>query len=101
MALPTLTNVLTSWDKLIVTGMTPELTNILSEKLSNDDEVLPVEIREESQTELFPREKLVYLSPDSRNDLTRFDDDDIYVIGGIADKGSDRAPLTLGMEKDS
>ena len=52
-----------------------------------------------SHLDLFPREKLVYLSPDSNNDLERFNEDDIYVIGGIIDIGDDRAPLTLANAK--
>jgi hypothetical protein len=39
---------------------------------------------------MFPPEKLVYLSPDSRNDLKYFNPDDIYVIGGLVDRGSER-----------
>ena len=34
-----------------------------------------------------------------RNDLTSIHPDDIYVIGGIVDRGSDRAPLTLSTAK--
>ena len=59
----------------------------------------PVEITEKHQTELFPKERLVYLSPDSKNDLMEYDDDDIYVIGGIIDKGIDYSPLTLANAK--
>ena len=35
MALPTLTNVLTSWDKLIVTGMTPERSDSVMTTTTN------------------------------------------------------------------
>ena len=42
---------------------------------------------------------MVYLSPDSHNDLKTFSEDDIYVIGGIIDIGDDRAPLTLANAK--
>ena len=41
----------------------------------------------------------MYLSPDSRNDLGRYNEDDVYVIGGIIDRGEDRAPLTLASAK--
>ena len=59
----------------------------------------PVEITTKSHLDLFPREKMVYLSPDSNNDLRKFNEDDIYVIGGIIDIGDDRAPLTLANAK--
>ena len=35
--------------------------------------------------ELFPQERLLYLSPDSRTDLVKYDSDDIYIIGGLVD----------------
>ena len=41
MALPTLTNVLTSWDKLIVTGMTPERNDSVMTTTTNN---IPVAI---------------------------------------------------------
>lgn len=39
---------------------------------------------EQSYLDIFPKEKIVYLSPDSRNEL-QWDDDDVYVIGGLVD----------------
>merc|ERR1719481_1097320 len=48
---------------------------------------------------MFPRERLVYLSPDSHNDLRLFNPNDVYVIGGIVDKGDDKQPLTLSAAK--
>jgi len=36
-------------------------------------------------THIFPHEKLVYLSPKSPNVLTRFNHDDVYVIGATGD----------------
>ena len=86
---------------LYLTGVSPEIqewlktTYVIDETGAN----FPVEITEKHQTELFPKERLVYLSPDSKNDLMEFDDDDIYVIGGIIDKGHDFSPLTLANAK--
>lgn len=38
-----------------------------------------------SPLEMFPKEKLVYLTPDSRNTL-RYDEEDVYIIGGFVDR---------------
>ena len=84
------------------TGVEPELREKMEalQCITDENRVnMPVEITEKHQFDLFPKEKLVYLSPDSRNDLLRYNDDDIYVIGGIIDKGDDRAPLTLANAK--
>ena len=86
---------------LYFTGVSPEIqewlkTNYVIDETSAN---FPVEITEKHQTELFPKERLVYLSPDSKNDLKKYDDDDIYVIGGIIDKGTDYSPLTLANAK--
>jgi Trm5-related predicted tRNA methylase len=38
-----------------------------------------------SYLDTFPREKLIYLSPDSNNEMTEYDHDAVYIIGGIID----------------
>lgn len=48
-------------------------------------ENLCLEATESSYLDRFPREKLVYLSPDSDVEMTSFDHDAIYIIGGIID----------------
>lgn len=55
---------------------------------------VPMMISENSYTTAYPREKLLYLSPDSENELINFDPGDIYVLGAIVDKGASR-PLSL------
>ena len=77
------------------------MEQMMMEVLAADDNTLPALITGQHQLDLFPRDKLVYLSPDSRNDLNHYNEDDIYVIGGIVDKGTDRAPMTLGMAEIS
>lgn len=46
----------------------------------------PLEVHTKSIVDVFPAEKLVYLTPHCENDLDEFAPDDIYVIGGIVDK---------------
>lgn len=56
-----------------------------------------MEIHSQCFTELFPRERLVMLTPDSQ-DVLDYKFDDIYIVGGIVDFG--RAdPLTLAKAK--
>lgn len=48
-------------------------------------EYLCYEATQSSYLDIFPREKLIYLSPDSNVEMTEFDHDAIYIIGGIID----------------
>lgn len=41
----------------------------------------PMNITEKTYTEIFPREKLVYLTPHCREELKVYSEDDIYIIG--------------------
>jgi ribonuclease P protein 1 len=43
------------------------------------------EVTESSYLDIFPHEKLIYLSPDSNVEMTSFDHDAIYILGGIVD----------------
>ncbi|CAF1403362.1 unnamed protein product [Adineta steineri] len=56
------------------------------------------ETTESSYLDIFPREKLIYLSPDSNNEMTTFDHDAVYIVGGIADI-TGKKPLTFGKAK--
>ncbi|CAI9729868.1 Hypothetical predicted protein [Octopus vulgaris] len=47
---------------------------------------------------LYPREKLVYLTPDAPSVLQTFDHDAIYVVGGLVDKVVPK-PLTMAKAK--
>nr|XP_037280884.1 tRNA methyltransferase 10 homolog C-like [Rhipicephalus microplus] len=44
------------------------------------------EITPNSYLDMFPKERLVYLTPDSENTLDTFDYDAVYVIGALVDK---------------
>jgi len=48
-------------------------------------ENLCFEATESSYLDIFPQEKLIYLSPDSNEEMTSFDHDAVYIIGGIID----------------
>lgn len=54
-------------------------------------------VHTESVTELFPKDRLVILTPDSDN-IIKYKSDDIYVMGGIVDLGRND-PLTLAKAK--
>jgi len=43
------------------------------------------EVTQSSYLDIFPQEKLIYLSPDSNVEMTSFDHDAVYIIGGIID----------------
>lgn len=52
----------------------------------NYDENL-IQETNQSYLDLFPREKLVYLSKDSSKPMTKFDPERVYIIGSIIDSG--------------
>jgi ribonuclease P protein 1 len=58
------------------------------------DADFPAVVTEKSHFDLFPPERLVYLTPDSKTDLLKYDPDDVYVVGGIVEMSQD-VPYTL------
>lgn len=44
-------------------------------------------IHEDCFLHLFPKERFIYLSPDSDNELSEYNADDIFIVGTIVDKG--------------
>jgi len=85
--------------QLHFTGVTGKLKEHLLRAIPNVcDPTSSINVTSQSHLDMFPPERLVYLSPDSRNDLLHFNHDDIYVIGAIVDRG-DRQPLTLSRAK--
>lgn len=58
------------------------------------DAKFPMHLHEVSYVDLFPRERLVYLTPHCNNDLTEYDPDMIYIIGAMVDK-SGQGPLSF------
>lgn len=58
----------------------------------------PLNVHQESFMDLFPKEKLVYLTPHCRNEIQEFNHDDIYIIGAMVDKITSE-PLSLAKAK--
>lgn len=87
---------------LHLTNVTPEMEQMLDQAFMTSVRAadFPITVTGEDHLELFDKDRLVYLSPDSRNDLKRVSDDDIYVIGALINKTeTDRGPLTLAQAK--
>ena len=55
-----------------------------------------IHVSEKSYLDLFPKERLVYLSYNAEDTLMKFNPDDIYIIGGLVDKTN---PKPLSMAK--
>ncbi|XP_052738635.1 mitochondrial ribonuclease P protein 1 homolog isoform X2 [Bicyclus anynana] len=58
----------------------------------------PMNIHSESYLDLFPKEKLVYLTPHCREELTSFDPEAVYIVGCMVDKMNNE-PLSLAKAK--
>ena len=73
------------------------LKHIVKHKVLDLD-TLPITVCEKSTTDLFPKKDIVYLSPNAREVMERFDPHSVYVIGGIVDKAKE-TPLTFAQAK--
>ncbi|XP_065173367.1 mitochondrial ribonuclease P protein 1 homolog [Atheta coriaria] len=62
------------------------------------DPEFPLNAHESSYLDLFPKENLVYLTPHCRQELTEFDHDATYIIGGIVDKINNE-PVSMAKAK--
>jgi ribonuclease P protein 1 len=60
---------------------------------------LPITVTSQHYLSCYPSSQLVYLSPDAPTTLTRFNHDDVYVIGAMIDGSSKEDPLTLAKAK--
>lgn len=60
----------------------------------------PLNLHEKSFTEIFPKKKLVYLTPHATATLQQFNPNDIYIIGSFVDKASSE-PLSLAKAKEA
>ncbi|ERL90791.1 hypothetical protein D910_08137 [Dendroctonus ponderosae] len=76
-----------------------ELTQMLQKIIPTMYEpAFPMNVHEGSYLEVFPKGRLVYLTPHCREEMERFDHDAIYIIGGIVDKLNNE-PLSLAKAK--
>ncbi|XP_034830285.1 mitochondrial ribonuclease P protein 1 homolog [Maniola hyperantus] len=58
----------------------------------------PLNIHTKGYLDLFPKQKLVYLTPHCREELTYFDPDAVYIVGCMVDKINNE-PLSLAKAK--
>lgn len=65
-----------------------------------EEPAFPLNVHKESYLDLFPKDKIVYLTPHSKDTMEVYDHDAIYVIGAIVDKVifiTIFLPLIIGM----
>ncbi|XP_037048074.1 mitochondrial ribonuclease P protein 1 homolog isoform X2 [Bradysia coprophila] len=58
------------------------------------DRAFPLHLHETSYLDVFPKDKLVYLTPHCKTDLTDYDPDAVYIIGAMVDT-SNHEPLSM------
>lgn len=56
---------------------------------------------EQSYVDLFPKERLVYLSPDAEDELLEDDEDNIYIVGGFVDSSCGKPISYARAKKDN
>lgn len=60
----------------------------------------PLDLHKECFTELFPKDRLVYLTPDGETELTEYSSQDIFVVGSISSLHESRQTV-LARAKES
>lgn len=62
------------------------------------DDTHPIHVTDKSYLDVFPHKELVYLTPNAREELEEFSEDEIYIIGAMVDR-SDPRPLSMAKAK--
>lgn len=70
---------------LMLCNVKPDITLQNVEKFLPQS--FPMIISPKSYLELFPKEKLIYLTKDATDEMTEFNHEAIYIIGGLVDHG--------------
>jgi len=68
--------------------------NVLQRKLVEKNENRLWNVKRRCFTDVFPKEKIVYLSSQSRRPLTNFSHDAVYIVGGTVDKRPGKDEMT-------
>ncbi|KAI4460464.1 trna (guanine-9-) methyltransferase [Holotrichia oblita] len=58
----------------------------------------PLNIHRKSYIDVFPKDKLIYLTPDCREEMLEYDHDAVYIIGAMVDK-TKNDPVSLAKAK--
>lgn len=59
------------------------------------DPSFPLNIHRKSYIDVFPKNKLIYLTPDCREEMLEYDHDAVYIIGAMVDRVSFFADFKL------
>ena len=59
---------------------------LFSDNVAHWPFLLQIDVNAVPHTQLFPKDKTVYLTPDADKPLTDIDKDKIYIIGGLVDE---------------
>merc|ERR1711972_450383 len=62
-------------------------------------DLFPWTVISESYLNIFPKERLVYLTPHTEDLLDEYSDDDVYIIGMFVDCGGDSTGRPLSLQK--
>ncbi|KAI8871107.1 hypothetical protein GQ42DRAFT_106080, partial [Ramicandelaber brevisporus] len=87
--------------ELVIASLTGKMKDSLTHSFPGHANWEPSHVRLESKdmTELYPKDRLVYLSADSTTCIDTLSKDDVYIIGGLVDKNRYKN-LTLNKAKE-
>jgi hypothetical protein len=74
-----------------------KFNSAMEDRNINIDDLMVVD-SEKSYLDLFPKEKLIYLSPNSKNEMQEVDEDKVYIIGVLSDE-REKSPHTYNQAR--